>query len=82
LSVALMEEFFLKKWEMAPTVLNHPRRPSAQDLALGEGRFLVRSVPGRSSSSVALGEAGVSRSVREAVGFQQLFASYFILHTS
>jgi hypothetical protein len=74
---------------MAPTALNLPRElarrsgkasPSARDLALGEGRFTVRSVTGSPSSSVALaegfpecfflpqvhlalGEAGVSRSV-------------------
>jgi hypothetical protein len=56
---------------MAPTVLNRPRElvwhsakasPSARDLALGEGRFLVRSVPGSSSPSVALREVGVSHS--------------------
>jgi hypothetical protein len=62
-SVALGEEV---KKEMAPTALNCPREvawhsgkasPSARDLALGEGGFAVRSIPGRPSPSVALREA-------------------------
>jgi hypothetical protein len=56
---------------MAPMVLNRPRElawhsgkasPSARDLALGEGRFLVRSVPGSYPPSVALRKVSVSRS--------------------
>jgi hypothetical protein len=51
-----------KKW-MALTTLKLPQErawhsasPSARDLALGEGCFPVKSIPGSSSSSVALGE--------------------------
>jgi hypothetical protein len=56
----------VKNRETVSTALNRPRElgwhsgkasPSARKLALGEGRFPVRSIPGRSSPSVALGEA-------------------------
>jgi hypothetical protein len=55
----------VKKRETAPTVLNRPRgggwhsgkaSPSVRFLALGEGLFPVRGIPGGSSPSVALGE--------------------------
>jgi hypothetical protein len=64
------KEFFprgrgLKKTDTTPIVLNCPRErarhsgkafSSARDLPLGEGLFLMRSVPGRTSPSVVIGE--------------------------